>query len=123
MGLPEDRERFREVGEARREDLAEFIRHGNLGGSGPDRVRIPIKIVDLPTFEYDQREAGGVGQGEDGQPQPGQPVEPEPGDDDESASPARRATSTSTTRWTPRSSHGSSTRSSGSTSSRRANAW
>ena len=87
MGLPEDRERFREVGEARREDLAEFIRHGNLGGSGPDRVRIPIKIVDLPAFEYDQREAGGVGQGEDGQPQPGQPVEPEPGDDDESGEP------------------------------------
>ena len=84
MGLPEDRERFREVGEARREDLAAFISHGDLGGSGPDQVRIPIKIVDLPSFEYDRREAGGVGQGNDGQPQPGQPVdaEPEDGDDD-----------------------------------------
>ncbi|WP_123624283.1 DUF444 family protein [Halorubrum sp. CSM-61] len=82
MGLTEDRERFREVGEERREDLSEFISHGDLGGSGPDRVRIPVKIVDLPEFEYDRREAGGVGQGQGGQSQPGQPVEPEPGDEE-----------------------------------------
>src|SRR6056297_1542917 len=82
MGLPEDRERFRAVGESRREDLKEFISHGDLGGSGPHQVRIPIKIVDLPSFEYDQREVGGVGQGDGGQPQPGQPVEPQPGDGD-----------------------------------------
>jgi len=87
MGLPEDRERFREVGEARREDLAEFISHGDLGGSDPDRVRIPIKLVDLPSFEYDRREMGGVGQGDDGRPQPGQPVDPEPGDDDADGDP------------------------------------
>ena len=83
MGLTEDRERFREVGETRREDLSEFISHGDLGGSGPDRIRIPVKIVDLPAFEYDRREAGGVGQGGDGRPQPGQPVDPDP-DPDES---------------------------------------
>jgi len=82
MGLSADRERFREIGEARREDLTEFITQGNLGGSGPDRVRIPIKIVDLPSFEYDRRDAGGVGQGDGGQPQPGQPVDVEPGDGD-----------------------------------------
>ena len=82
MGLTDDRERFREVGEKRREDLAEFIGHGDLGGSDPDRVRIPVKIVDLPEFEYDRREAGGVGQAQGGQPQPGQPVDPEPGDED-----------------------------------------
>ena len=87
MGLSEDRERFREVGESRREDLAEFISHGDLGGSGADRIRIPVKVVDLPAFEYDQRSAGGVGQGGDGQPQPGQPVDPEPGDGDEEGDP------------------------------------
>ncbi|WP_423996066.1 DUF444 family protein [Halorubrum trapanicum] len=87
MGLTEDRERFREVGESRREDLAEFISHGDLGGSDADRVKIPVKVVDLPAFEYDQRSAGGVGQGGDGQPQPGQPVEPEPGDGDEEGDP------------------------------------
>ena len=87
MGLTDDRERFREVGEKRREDLSEFISHGDLGGSAPDRIRIPIKIVDLPEFEYDRREAGGVGQAEGGQPQPGQPVDPEPGDGDEDGDP------------------------------------
>jgi len=87
VGLTEDRERFREVGETRREDLAEFISHGDLGGSDGDRIRIPVKLVDLPTFEYDQRSAGGVGQGGDGRPQPGQPVDPEPGDGDESGDP------------------------------------
>ncbi|MFC7186404.1 DUF444 family protein [Halorubrum yunnanense] len=87
MGLTDDRERFREVGEERRGDLSEFISHGDLGGSGPDRVKIPVKIVDLPEFEYDKREAGGVGQGQGGQPQPGQPVDPEPGDGDEDGDP------------------------------------
>ena len=79
MGLREDLERFREVGEERREDLTEFIEHGDLGGSGPDAVRVPIKIVDLPEFAYDKRDVGGVGQGQGGTPEPGQPVEP--GDD------------------------------------------
>jgi len=79
MGLREDLERFREVGEERREDLTEFIEHGDLGGSGPDAVRVPIKIVDLPEFAYDPKDVGGVGQGQGGTPEPGQPVEP--GDD------------------------------------------
>ncbi|WP_435075157.1 DUF444 family protein [Halorubrum sp. HHNYT27] len=87
MGLTDDRERFREIGEKRREDLSEFISHGDLGGSNPNRVRIPVKIVDLPSFEYDRREAGGVGQGRGGQPQPGQPVDPDPGDGDEDGDP------------------------------------
>ncbi|MGM0448058.1 MAG: DUF444 family protein [Methanobacteriota archaeon] len=87
MGLTEDRERFREVGETRREDLAEFISHGDLGGSDPDQIRIPVKIVDLPAFEYDRRDAGGVGKGGDGQPQPGDPVDPEAGDGDEAGDP------------------------------------
>ena len=87
MGLPEDRERFREIGEARREDLSEFISRGDLAGSDPNRIRIPVKIVDLPEFAYDRREAGGVGQGGDGQPQPGQPVDPEPDDGDEEGEP------------------------------------
>ena len=83
MGLREDLERYREVGEERREDLAEFIQYGDLGGSGPDSVRVPIKIIDLPGFEYDKRDQGGVGQGDGDTPQPGQPVgEPQPGDEE-----------------------------------------
>ena len=85
MGLQDDLERYREVGEERREDLAEFIQYGDLGESRPDSVRIPIKIVDLPGFEYDRRDQGGVGQGDGDTPQPGQPVgepQPQPGDED-----------------------------------------
>ncbi|NLV10533.1 YeaH/YhbH family protein [Halomicrobium sp. HM KBTZ05] len=82
MGLRDDLERYREVGEQRRQDLAEFIQYGDLGQSRQDSVKIPIKIVDLPEFEYDQRDMGGVGQGQDGQPQPGDPVgQPQPDDD------------------------------------------
>jgi hypothetical protein len=83
MGLREDLDRYREVGEQRRQDLAEFIQYGDLGQSRRDSVRIPIKIVDLPEFAYDQRDMGGVGQGDGGTPQPGDPVgEPEDGDED-----------------------------------------
>ena len=83
MGLRDDLERYREVGENRRQDLAEFIQYGDMGGSQQGSVRIPIKIVDLPEFEYDQRDMGGVGQGDGDTPQPGEPVgEPEDGDED-----------------------------------------
>jgi len=83
MGLREDLERYREVGEQRRQDLAEFIQYGDMGRSRQDSVRVPIKIVDLPEFAYDQRDMGGVGQGKDGTPQPGEPVgQPEDGDED-----------------------------------------
>jgi uncharacterized sporulation protein YeaH/YhbH (DUF444 family) len=88
MGLREDLERFREVGERRREDLTEFIRYGDLSGSDADRIRVPIKVIDLPEFEYDPRDKGGVGQGQDGTPDVGDPVgEPQPGDGDEEGDP------------------------------------
>ncbi|WP_459191334.1 YeaH/YhbH family protein [Halosimplex sp. J119] len=82
MGLRDDLERYREVGENRRQDLSEFIQYGDLGQSRPDSVRVPIKIVDLPEFAYDQRDQGGVGQGD---AEEGDPVdaEPQPGDGDD----------------------------------------
>jgi len=86
MGLREDLERFREIGEQRRPDLSEFIREGDLSGSSRDSVRIPVKLVDLPAFEYDRRDMGGVGRGGEDTPEPGQPVDvpgdPEDADDD-----------------------------------------
>ncbi|XVH31804.1 YeaH/YhbH family protein [Haloferacaceae archaeon DSL9] len=88
MGLREDIERFRVIGEERRQDLAEFISYGDLGGSHPSNIKIPIKVVDLPEFAYDKRSMGGVGQGQGGTPQPGQPVgPPQPGDGDEDGEP------------------------------------
>jgi hypothetical protein len=88
MGLKDDLERYREVGEQRRQDLAEFIQYGDLGQSRANQVRIPIKIVDLPEFAYDPRDRGGVGQGEgaeEGDPV-GQP-QPQPGDGEEDGDP------------------------------------
>jgi uncharacterized sporulation protein YeaH/YhbH (DUF444 family) len=88
VGLKDDLDRYREVGEERRQDLAEFIQYGDLGQSLPDEVRIPIKIVDLPEFEYDQRDKGGVGQAEDAEEgQPVGPPQPQPGDGDEEGEP------------------------------------
>ncbi|MFO7926667.1 MAG: YeaH/YhbH family protein [Halobacteriota archaeon] len=83
MGLKDDLERYREVGEAKRQDLAEFIQYGDLGSSRSDEIKIPIKIVDLPAFVYDPRDMGGVGQGQGGTPDVGDPVgEPQSGDGD-----------------------------------------
>jgi uncharacterized protein len=90
MGLREDLERYRAVGERRRQDLAEFIQYGDLGQSLPEEIKIPIKIVSLPEFVYDQRDRGGVGQGQGGTPDVGDPVgepQPQPGDDGEDGDP------------------------------------
>ncbi|MEF8784699.1 MAG: YeaH/YhbH family protein [Haloarculaceae archaeon] len=86
MGLKDDLDRYREVGEQRRQDLSEFIQYGDLGQSRPDSVRIPIKIVDLPAFEYAQQDMGGVGQG-DGAEEGDQVGQPQPGDGDEDGDP------------------------------------
>ncbi len=94
MGLRDDLERYRAVGEQRRQDLAEFIQYGDLGESLPDRVRVPIKIVDLPEFAYDRRDVGGVGQGDGDTPDVGDPVgqpRPQPGDGDEDGEPGEEA--------------------------------
>ncbi len=72
MGLREDLERFREVGEEHRQDLTEFIKHGEIDGGD---IQIPIKIIELPSFDYDEFDRGGVGKGEaevgDALPSPG----------------------------------------------------
>ncbi len=87
MGLKDDLERFYEVGEQRREDLSDFIQYGDLGQSLPNEVRVPIKIVDLPEFQYDQRDQGGVGQGDADVGDPVGEPQPQPGDGDEEGDP------------------------------------
>ncbi len=87
MGLKDDLERFRDVGEQRRQDLAEFITYGDLSAND-QTVQIPIKIVDLPEFEYDQRDRGGVGAAPgDGDPEEGTPVAPDDQDGEEAGDP------------------------------------
>lgn len=53
-----------EVGEEKREDLKEFIKHADLGKSRKDKIKIPIKIIDLPEFVYSPRDKGGIGKGD-----------------------------------------------------------
>lgn len=72
MGLRDDLERFRDVGEEYRMDLKEYIKHGSLG----EDIQVPIKMVNLPEFVYSMNQRGGLGQaGEDQDPQVGDPVE------------------------------------------------
>lgn len=84
MGLKDDVERYQEVGEEKRPDLEDFIKHGELSHSDESEVRIPFKIIELPGFEYDEQSKGGVGQAEDGEDvEEGQVVEmPADGDGD-----------------------------------------
>ncbi len=80
MGLKDDLDRFRQVGEDRRQDLREFIEYGDMSASGEDGAQIPIKLVELPEFRYDVRDRGGVGRGD---ADVGDPVEPgQPGEED-----------------------------------------
>lgn len=82
MGLKEDLKRFEEVGEERRQDLSEFIQHGQIEAG--KEIKIPIKVIDLPGFEYDMGDRGGVGKGggEVGDPVDA-PGEPDPDGDEE----------------------------------------
>lgn len=64
--IKRDVKRFREIGEDQRMDLKEFIKKGELGRD----IKIPIKLIDLPKFEYGKRHKGGIGKGdkEEGDP-------------------------------------------------------
>ncbi len=83
MGRNSDLERYRVVGEEQREDLADFIRHADMGASDESLARIPIKIIDLPEFVYDEQDAGGVVAADgDSMPDVGDPVDVAPSDGD-----------------------------------------
>ncbi len=83
MGLKEDLERYRKVGEERRQDLKNFIQYGEIGKSDKTDIRIPIKIVQLPEFVYDDKDKGGVGQSEKEKPEVGDIIQkPQKGEDE-----------------------------------------
>jgi uncharacterized sporulation protein YeaH/YhbH (DUF444 family) len=83
MGLRDDLDRFKKIGEEERQDLQDYIQHGNLSTG---EIKIPIKMVELPEFVYDQYSQGGVGKGEG---DVGDPVEQpgEQGEGDEEGEP------------------------------------
>lgn len=82
MGLKDDLKRFEQVGEERRQDLSDFIQHGQIEAG--DEIQIPIKVIELPGFEYDPSDMGGVGKGEAEEGDPVDAGEQEPdGEEDE----------------------------------------
>jgi uncharacterized sporulation protein YeaH/YhbH (DUF444 family) len=81
MGLRQDLRRFEEIAQDRRVDLDEFIQQHDLQPNDDGSVSVPITIVDLPKFEYAQRQMGGVGQADEAEQ--GDPVQPDDdGEDD-----------------------------------------
>ncbi len=84
MGLKidQDHARFRGIVRGKiRQNLRQYISHGEfIGRKGSDTVSIPVAHIDIPRFQFGDRQRGGVGQGAG---EPGDPIgggEPEPGD-------------------------------------------
>jgi hypothetical protein len=79
VGPEEDLSRFKQIVRGRiRKNLRKFISSGELiGRQGKGKVSIPIPQVDIPKFRFNDKQSGGVGQG-DGQP--GDPLSGEEGD-------------------------------------------
>ena len=78
MSIKEDHNRFRDMVKGRiKEDFKKFVTHGEMiGKREKDFVKIPLPQIDIPTFRYGPKQAGGIGQG---QGQPGDQVG-DPGD-------------------------------------------
>lgn len=69
VGPEEDLSRFKQIVRGRiRKNLRKYISNGELiGRQGKDKVSIPIPQVDIPRFRFNDKQSGGVGQG-DGEP-------------------------------------------------------
>lgn len=69
LKIDRDHNRFRDIVRGRiRKGLKDYISHGEMiGRKGKDTVSIPIPHIDVPRFTFDERDQGGVGQG-DGRP-------------------------------------------------------
>jgi len=79
LNIERDHNRFKQIVRgAIRKNLRKYITHGEfIGRQGKDFVSIPIPQVEIPTFRFDPRSRGGVGQG-DGEP--GTPIGMAPGE-------------------------------------------
>jgi uncharacterized sporulation protein YeaH/YhbH (DUF444 family) len=79
VGPEEDLSRFKQIVRGKiRKNLRKYISSGELiGRQGKDKISIPLPQVDIPRFRFDDKQSGGVGQGEG---EPGDPVSGEEGD-------------------------------------------
>ncbi|MFQ5792794.1 MAG: DUF444 family protein [Acidobacteriota bacterium] len=66
LSIQRDQTRFKQIVRgAIRRNLRKYITHGEfIGRKGREYVSIPVPEVEIPTFRYDPRNVGGVGQGE-----------------------------------------------------------
>jgi uncharacterized sporulation protein YeaH/YhbH (DUF444 family) len=69
----QDQARYRAIIRGRiKADLGRYIQHEELlGRRGREMVSIPVPVIELPRFTFDDRQQGGVSQGEG---QPGDPL-------------------------------------------------
>ena len=72
LRIDQDHSRFKHIVRGKiRQNLRKYISQGELmGKQGKDVVSIPIPQIDIPRFRYNDKQGGGVGQGdgEDGDP-------------------------------------------------------
>jgi len=83
--IRKDHERFKRIVKGKiREDLKELIGGGYLQGQrGSEKVKVPIKDIDIPQFRYDPHSAGGIASGspgEEGEEEVGTPIGADEGD-------------------------------------------
>jgi len=64
--IEQDHRRFKNIVRGKiKDNLRDYMSEGELTGKqGKDTVKIPIPRIDLPQFDYGQRQTGGVSQGE-----------------------------------------------------------
>jgi len=75
LKIKQDHSRFRQIVRGKiKQNLRKYISKGEMiGKQGKDLISIPVPQIDLPHFEFDHRDTGGVGQG---QGDPGQILQP-----------------------------------------------
>jgi uncharacterized sporulation protein YeaH/YhbH (DUF444 family) len=79
LNIERDQNRFKQIVRgAIRRNLKRYITRGEfIGRRGRDYVSIPVPQIEIPTFRYDPRSVGGVGQGEG---ESGTPIGAAPGE-------------------------------------------
>ena len=69
LRIKQDHSRFREIIRGKiKDNLRKYITQGEMiGKQGGESISIPVPQIELPHFQFDHRDTGGVGQG------PGEP--------------------------------------------------
>ncbi len=78
LRIKQDHVRFKDIVRGKiKQNLRKYIQKGELiGKRGKDTISIPVPSIDLPHFRFNDRQQGGVGQGDGEVGQPMSPGEP-----------------------------------------------